>query len=805
MKNVPWQEVVAHVFNVFGAWNMGNTAQNTLERTLAFLPGEDEGLVLLERDNLTFDENEYIRDLASHHPFSVFLKTTPRHVVGALAQVWPEEPSFQAYMIWRKIERLVRDVPLLGPTQRIVLRVSVSDTELEPFSLPQPEEAAVVAAFDAATGIVRECVVPPTEAQPPVAELRIKKGMMVLIQPVPPLVNPYSDTEPNEPYPRHPDIITDRNRDIFNKPHGIHWVYKIAAGVFSPFLLNRPAYGLHAPVSHKQRPIPDSALEQYEYREPEMTPLFAPSPMTIATPVPVEPRSAPVTSVVVPQVGLYFPAQPPLTTEVRPQNARTDVEQTPIIASVPIGEPPVLAPEPIKPLSLEIGIMSPVEMKTEAPAPTHMDLRLPERIEERPVVLEAEQSIGFVLPTEKSQIIVPEPEGQIYQYVGPPLVLSFECREEPPFRTAPTDTPIVSLAAFERPGAEKLRRNVALEALPAVRPVSGEPSEPIRTIESRFEVEGKVPTPERIMEAVEPLAETSRPMESLRERRVETDERREETTERWEEPRQPAEPEERRPEPERRGMTEERHPEPERRAETTERRQEPRQPAETETERRSEPALRRIEPEENRTEPARHRGEPPEQPERRTLTEFRREDEPEFRRAAESETRFGASQTTPAEPAQDVSETSRAEIYREQNQEPVTGPDIRVVGTSPVSPTPELDVLQGTTDRIGVRESHAETLDEKRKIFEAAAARTDERQPPLGEGHKAQPSIEPVHEKVAPKELTQADAQPETETQKTRKWIPLKSDDAPENEQKPKTKGLRRFFRVMLGREPIFR
>jgi hypothetical protein len=137
----------------------------------------------------------YLQELIENRPFSFDIVIDERHVRDNVAAHWPHEAAdlAQAEPFWKLIDEVVQSIPAIKTTPTVVLRVIASASPLVPQSIPSPHNHAALATFNATDGKFQRTVLPGTETLPPLVAMKVPAGLMVITQPVPPLVNQFSD------------------------------------------------------------------------------------------------------------------------------------------------------------------------------------------------------------------------------------------------------------------------------------------------------------------------------------------------------------------------------------------------------------------------------------------------------------------------------------------------------------------------------------------------------------------------------------------------------------------------------------
>ena len=162
---------------------------------------EHDGLeqqIVVEQQKLSPLVKDYVAALAENHSFTKDTVMDSRRVVAELEKFWPKLPRWnaQASELWSQIDATIHAIPTIETSPTVLVRVAVASSKLAPQTIPEPKEAAVVATFDSRDGVFRRYVMTNSENAPAMDEMNISSGLMVICQPVPPLINAFSDSRP---------------------------------------------------------------------------------------------------------------------------------------------------------------------------------------------------------------------------------------------------------------------------------------------------------------------------------------------------------------------------------------------------------------------------------------------------------------------------------------------------------------------------------------------------------------------------------------------------------------------------------
>ena len=117
------------------------------------------------------------------------------------------------------IATMVRDMPMTSPDPNVIFSLSVinrnsADVRRGSIDIPQPQESALLASIDADSGVLSTFILPPTPDMPQLAALTIDDGVLVMCQPLLPMINTSTDLRANGTGPGADVYRTgDRNRD----------------------------------------------------------------------------------------------------------------------------------------------------------------------------------------------------------------------------------------------------------------------------------------------------------------------------------------------------------------------------------------------------------------------------------------------------------------------------------------------------------------------------------------------------------------------------------------------------------------
>ena len=158
----------------------------------------EEVSAVVEQQKLGVGVTQYIVALATHHPFTKDIVVDRRRVMSDLAPSWPvlSGQDDNAREVLSYIDEMVRLFPAVEATPNFLLRISVNSLHLTPLTVPEPDEPVSIVTFDAATGIMRTAVLPSTSHLPELDYMSVEGGIMVLCQPLPPLINAFHDSIP---------------------------------------------------------------------------------------------------------------------------------------------------------------------------------------------------------------------------------------------------------------------------------------------------------------------------------------------------------------------------------------------------------------------------------------------------------------------------------------------------------------------------------------------------------------------------------------------------------------------------------
>ena len=228
----------------------GASAQNyAMENEL---PPTAEGASLaITEGHLGTRLRAYVLMLADRHPFTKVIRLDPARLKGQLAEFWPDIPEWhkEAEQIWNYIEDIAHSASPLAPALNIVMRISVARTKMSPHLLPEAQGNAAVATFDGETGMMRSRTLPVSEPVPVLDDMTISAGLMVICQPLPPLVNQFSDSRPDalEVSSGSEELFGGRNRDRV-----------VGGGIKDERYISRISVGFNQPNLY-----PENAEEQY--------------------------------------------------------------------------------------------------------------------------------------------------------------------------------------------------------------------------------------------------------------------------------------------------------------------------------------------------------------------------------------------------------------------------------------------------------------------------------------------------------------------------------------------------------------
>jgi len=95
------------------------------------------------------------------------------------------------------VNGVVGQVSVSEAMPRVLVRISAARSRLEPGALPEPNEPAVLASFDAIDGVIRRCIVA-AEATPALDGMAVDAGVIVISQPA--LPSTQHQTDLNHPF-----------------------------------------------------------------------------------------------------------------------------------------------------------------------------------------------------------------------------------------------------------------------------------------------------------------------------------------------------------------------------------------------------------------------------------------------------------------------------------------------------------------------------------------------------------------------------------------------------------------------------
>ncbi len=161
---------------------------------------------------LAVEVRDYIDWLAREQSGAVVqIRVDLGRVVERLAEIWPtyEAWSAQAFDLWTLMDSVVQAAPRSAMVCEAWLRICISDSNLGPKILPSPEDCIAVAVFDAAQGVMRECVfqglnIDPDDAERVMGDMTAAAGLMLECEMISPLISSHVDTIPVVP----PDLDT---------------------------------------------------------------------------------------------------------------------------------------------------------------------------------------------------------------------------------------------------------------------------------------------------------------------------------------------------------------------------------------------------------------------------------------------------------------------------------------------------------------------------------------------------------------------------------------------------------------------
>jgi hypothetical protein len=156
---------------------------------------QDVRSVFVEQEKLSPDIQSYIKALAKQFPFTKDSVIDSRQTKLELSKFWPKlsEWTAEASELLDEIEDIVCAAPTVKVNPNIMLRIAVASSTLSPVALPEPDESAVIATFNAAEGILRRYIVPASDEAQVSEDMGIPFGLIVICQPLLPLINPIGD------------------------------------------------------------------------------------------------------------------------------------------------------------------------------------------------------------------------------------------------------------------------------------------------------------------------------------------------------------------------------------------------------------------------------------------------------------------------------------------------------------------------------------------------------------------------------------------------------------------------------------